>query len=582
MGNFLQTVKRTYFWVLCPIIVLLACAFWWLGVGKLKAEKEKSLSQISKWFNDASQIKSKDRCPCDAVQQGMNQLISKRRDEVAEAWTRKYLQQTADATGILKWPDAKEFPESDRSEAEKLLASVKDLRPIEKKVPFPVNGDLELVMSQRQLYQEYLQRELPKLAKSIGAVWMVGVDPNNPTSSSEPFSSGEMRRPGEGMGQPGVGMDEPVAEESLVLWNPANQAELVQRHFQWNDVAMPMSVGPGTRRAEYGGSTASGEGRPPKILEILYAQEDLWVLQAVLKVIARANEGATGRFNAAIKEIEFIRLGQDAIQSAGMIDRDFGSSGPEGEVGIPGQEQGREGGTPLSMQAGPPPGREGGGGQDWERQSRMREAGGQEGEPGAEGGQGGFMGPDPATGRYVDAKYQALDPTKLRDVMTKSAEVPPAPEEAYLAVAKRVPVRLRVKIDQRKLYAFLIQCANSELTIEVRQLRVNPTDSLSMMMGGNGMMSPSGPGPGYGMRVEGGGEMRRPGEGRSPYGQSPYGQTFDGGGGFGGEGMSGLDEQSRTDLTVEIYGIVYIYNPVDPVILGAPAEGAPTDAVAGT
>jgi hypothetical protein len=55
---------------------------------------------------------------------------------------------------------------------------------------------------------------------------------------------------------------------------------------------------------------------------------------------------------------------------------------------------------------------------------------------------------------------------------------------------------------------------------------------------------------------------------------------------MGGQGLPGsnltgpeaIDAQSTTDITVEIYGIVYIYNPVDDQVLGtAPAEEGVAD-----
>jgi hypothetical protein len=131
---------------------------------------------------------------------------------------------------------------------------------------------------------------------------------------------------------------------------------------------------------------------------------------------------------------------------------------------------------------------------------------------------------------------------------------------------------MRVKLDQTGLDRFLVQCANSRLTIEVRQLRINPTDDRSMAFGE--------------MPAFGGGDFRGGG-----------GDFRGGGGDFrgGGDrpmftmqqqfvttrptsnltGAAAVDAQSTTDIIVEIYGIVFIYNPVDPKVLGGmEAEGA--------
>lgn len=598
MANLLQTIKRTYFWVLCPLVMILAGVFWILGVSGLQKEKAKSLDEINNLYKSVDAVKSKPEYANTKVQEGMEKLIAKRRSEVAEAWTRKYEQQTSEKIGILKWPDISEFPESDRADAAKLLAIVKDLRPIEKKVGVKLTPQQDLVLTQRQIYAEYIARKLPELAQSIGAQWMVGVDPNAAMAGGSMMAGPPGGREGEFSRGGGIESGLPPApEEALVFWNPANQQEIVQTHFTWGLASQSMGgygPGPGSgmgrmenRAGPPGGSFTAPTGpsgpQPPQLNEILYAQEDLWVLKALLEVIARANKGATGRFNAAVKEIEFIRFGAAAMQNSGMIDTPMAAMDPNAVA----EGAGMEGTGPT---AGPPAGPPGAGPPDSYQTGRRAEFGSG---GGMEGGEGGavVMTVDIARDRYVDSSYQPLDPSVLRKVMTTPAEA--LPEEHYLAVAKRIPVRMRAKIDQRKLYNFLLECANSELTLEVRQLRVNPNDSLAMSGGMSGMpgmpggMSSGMPGP----MSMGGGEFSRRNEMAGP--PSSYGMGSGPGPGYGfsdgmGGGMTGMtsavDEHSRTDVTVEIYGIIYIYNPVDKVILKEPeaTDTAPAaeDAVA--
>ena len=91
----------------------------------------------------------------------------------------------------------------------------------------------------------------------------------------------------------------------------------------------------------------------------------------------------------------------------------------------------------------------------------------------ADGGMGGMGGMeqllarDPAEGRYVDEKYATLPALRLRGALESTDAT-----EALLAVAKRMPVRIRVQIDQRKLNSLLAQCGNSRLPVEVRQVRI--------------------------------------------------------------------------------------------------------------
>jgi hypothetical protein len=209
---------------------------------------------------------------------------------------------------------------------------------------------------------------------------------------------------------------------------------------------------------------------------------------------------------------------------------------------------------------------------------------------------------DPAFGRYVDEKYQPLDPKRLRDALTSKS-----PADALLAVAKRMPVRMRFSIDQRRLNKLLAECGNSRLPVEVRQVRINREAAAAGGMGGYGGEYGSGSG-GYGsaaMGSSGGTETMSglgglggglggigspgglgssgPGYGSSGPGYGSSGPGY--GSGMSGYGASGIpgsaaagprrvggaDSTATIDLNlivVELYGIVYIYNPVSKSQLG--------------
>jgi hypothetical protein len=133
-------------------------------------------------------------------------------------------------------------------------------------------------------------------------------------------------------------------------------------------------------------------------------------------------------------------------------------------------------------------------------------------------------------------------------------------------------------MEQQAIPTIVIECANATLPIEVTRIRVNKEKS------GAGMESPFNATGGMG-----GGEGGRGGYGG---GDSGYGGRggggIDGGGGRGGEGggympTAPLGAVARTDLaSVEIQGIVYIYNPPDASTMTVPG-GPPGDpaAVAG-
>jgi hypothetical protein len=185
----------------------------------------------------------------------------------------------------------------------------------------------------------------------------------------------------------------------------------------------------------------------------------------------------------------------------------------------------------------------------------------------------GAVSMDPANFRYVGNDYMPLPAEKIRSAM-KSEN----PEDAFFVVAKRMPIRMRLQVDQRKLHRLLTECGNSRLTVEIRQVRINRKGS-----GGGGMES-YGVSPGYGMPsmgpdLSGMGMMS---EMSSAPGYSSESNPMTG----MGMGMGGGDLSKRTivssttsnDLPVELWGIIYIYNPVDRERLGIQAGEAPVAA----
>jgi hypothetical protein len=88
---------------------------------------------------------------------------------------------------------------------------------------------------------------------------------------------------------------------------------------------------------------------------------------------------------------------------------------------------------------------------------------------------------DPANFRYVDNEYSPLTAQRIRDAMRDGQ-----PEDAFLVVAKRMPVRLRLVVDQRRIHRLLAEFGNSALPVEIRQVRVNPPTGGAGFGGGMG------------------------------------------------------------------------------------------------
>jgi len=261
---------------------------------------------------------------------------------------------------------------------------------------------------------------------------------------------------------------------------------------------------------------------PPSTLEICYTQEDLWVLDGVLQVIKRTNGDARENFQAPIKQIEWIRLGKATRADSGEV---LGADALLAGSAVAANPYG--GGMPL---------------------------------PGASPyGVGVPMRPDPADGRYVDSDYKPVPASRLRSAMKSSA-----PADALFAVAKRIPVQFRVKMDPTKIASLISECGNNPLLIEVKQVRVNGKESAAGASPsyGNAFGGEGGGEGGYTGGESGGGES-------APVKSDPYG---------GGAGAYNVGSDSKTgDVPVEVYGIVYLFNPVDIEKLGLDKVKAETE-----
>lgn len=196
------------------------------------------------------------------------------------------------------------------------------------------------------------------------------------------------------------------------------------------------------------------------------------------------------------------------------------------------------------------------------------------------GGTGGASGLiDPALGRYVDVDYKPLDPKDLRAARTSDD-----PKLAIYSVAKRMPVQMRLRIDQRKLNDLLAECGNSSLPIEVRQVRINcePGSDGGSMSGGMG-----GGGSSYGgsSASSAGPSSAGPSPGGSSRSMGPS-MSSPGGGGrrssMGGNNSMGEETKDANEIVVDVFGIVHIYNPVNEKQLNLNQDVATPTAVTST
>jgi hypothetical protein len=533
----LAQLKKFHFWILCGVIAFMALGSWYMTQASLNKEFEANKTEIEGGYTTAQGLNQQTNPPNPNVHEGMQVRIRELQQLVAAAWKAQY---DAQKDTILKWPSGPD------ELTPRFIRAVEPLRPIEEKFPeFPTPPEKEINADLRREYANYIKEELPKLAEVIGAIWkatapaagsggyggMSGyggyegggygtgdVSGSMPDTAYGGYGAGGYGSSGYGPGgQPMAKIPQPVVE-----WSSGNQSQLMTK-FDWSQQM----------------------GGVPTTLQILYAQEDLWVLKNLMEVIRKTNDNATERHKAFIKQIESIQLGREAAGRTGQITRV--SATPMGAMGMEGMgSMGSMGGSmDMSM-----------GSEVASADSTMGSAMEGMGSMGSMMPGGMVGGMDPAQGRYVDKDYKPLDGAKLRSDVTTNAD------EVYLAVAKRMPVRLVCKIDQRKIHKLIAECGNSPLTIEVRQVRIGGNAGKGGM-GGYGGYGSSG---GYGTSDVSYSGMSDMGSSEGYSSMSGYGEGGYGGSYGSGGGMAAA--QAANDVTVEIYGIVYIYNPVNKKALG--------------
>jgi hypothetical protein len=262
----------------------------------------------------------------------------------------------------------------------------------------------------RQTYWQYFRSEFPKLFSKIEPLEVVADNP------------GAVAARVDGAPAPAAAANK-TKVVGKVDWLAADREALVKR-YEWRSV--------------------------PTNIQVRMAQEDFWIYESLLDIIAAVNKGAgtTSHTNAAINKIEVLKIAQDAF-----------------DAGIPVIDG-------LVKEAFPPAG-------DSANQ------------------------PKPASAASTDEEL-----VKQRYVGIDGKPSETASDEGEF---KLIPVRMRLVMDQRRIPDFLVACANSPLPVEIRQVRYNPgasTGKSAIGAGGGGGGRPLAPAaaPAGGARAAGGAE----------------------------------------------------------------------------
>jgi len=520
--EFVDKVKRFQFWILCGLVSIVGIVSWWLATSSLANTYTTNKSKIESEASKIGTVKGISPHPNEKWNVEIGKQVEEDRKKVEQAWRRLYNEQKQK---VYVWP-----PEL----GDDFINHVQNLPP-----GGEIRGDL------RDRYLNEVLKQFQALAKLVDAEWE---NPNEAASTGEPG-----RYPGIELG--------PGEVPRKVIWN--NQAAL-QTPYLWPE--------------------------RPTTMQVLYAQEEIWVLNAICQAIAKGNEGSTGAHDAAVRMIEEMSVGYDAAEEfpngtkePGRITPVKGSAVAAGSsqmgYGLPSSDTSGTGGYGLPSTPGD--GEAGGGTGALPRPERpdrqgmgaSRESSSQMGYGLSREGAGstttGLLVPD--AGAAPEAASTNPD-DYLNDWRYVNADGKPLTKEelptSSLPEYRLMPWRARMTVDQRRWDELMVMFRNTDLPLEIRQVRVNPIldgSSGYTSRGGDTARMPFAPG----------GASRLPaGLGRSS--SMGYGRSRE-------SSMTMGTEETGDTLMLELRGVAYLMNPPDLSKIGVAAgtaAAAPGDASA--
>lgn len=526
---------RFRFWYICGLSLVAVLVNWFLIFGSLQtaqgagAERIKSKAdEIDRVLKTSVPVGGQENQtvsvhPNESTRQGMAAEIAAATDKLIRAWELRRKAQEA----ILVWPTevigseqfVKKFSEFDPPEKFENISATPE-----------INGFC-------QLYYQRIQQRMPKIAEIIGATWRYKIqkpatpppatggqgDGGDSAQAGGGTGGGDAGESGQGLqagggderpdGQGGGGEQPPAettppagetpppkAEDVIVPVKPETVIWSEKSQLLWLD-KMVRFLGRDGARMEY-----------PTGYQVLALQQDLWLLESMFKAIATVNGDAIANDLVPIKTIYYVVFGREARSQLGKVMVPSAKLAGSQTAALPAGAAGTPEPDPLTgAAAGAAPGA-------FRPEVPPK-----------------FRLLSPFHGRYVDMNFQPISIERMYNALTGTAA---AGTDLEMIVAKRVPFRIAFRMSERSIPDFIAACSNSPFEFEVAQVRINRFDR----------------------EVE-----FKPGDGASS-GSSGFASASDGNS-LASTAIKGKDapeKRTRDDVDVEFYGVVRIYNPVDP------------------
>lgn len=563
----LGLVVKYHFWILFALVVIIGTVFWFVASSRLARATEERRTQLQQAREQVVKVRSVSAHPNSKVIAALRQEHRRLIDIVYRAWEELY----RDQRERNQWP---------RQLGAEFLNVISSLGP-----------DDEIPVQYREIYQYFIKNHFPEWYDIIDLRLPPKRDPQGNIMRDEngrPLKQDPFERAGAAVATSYPGGTYPGAATYTA----------------------PETGYPGET---YGGSTMTGTTRgpgddrigivewnlqdlqriraqfdwptTPTTFEVRLAQENLWVYEALLWIIRETNSGATSYYNAPIKRIESLQIGQEAAVSllaaqtrlfgAGMYAAGAMGPGAPGEgtglggmMTMPGMAPGMPMGSPMFP----------GMGSSMYYPSEYG-PGGPEGGPGM--GMPGMPGM-PGAGAGATVSREEMIRQRLTHFRYVDKEGKPLAADAPhpFAEFKMMPVRMLLFMDQRRIPRLLVNCANSPMPVQVRVVSLRPGQgrqvNLGLATGPSGSPYPGmggmmGMGGGPGLMGSYGGETY-PGA-TETYGGYGYGETT------GRPGVGAGSDSGSIDVPVEVAGIIFIFNPPDRSKVGKLGEAEAPGAV---
>ena len=495
-------IKENRFWLANGLLLLLMIGIWYMQTGTLKEQQGKNEQKIDSQIRLADGIlrKKPDDVADDVVplhpnqttQKGMQAELERSVNSVIAAWELRVETQKK----LLV------FPELGSPRFNEIFGRY---NPPE---TFPVKYTDNEIEGLLGLYNSKIQNHMIKLCGKDGVRTNWRKDPENYEQTEESdtrpnatdYSGADEGKVFE--------VDDQDAARFAVLWSDVNQKLWFDKLTVFQD------------RDDHNKSSID-----PTPLQCYMLQQDLWVLEAMFNVIRELNGDSNAIDTSAIKQIDHIGIGREGAAQLGELHPVDSRLAPKAD------ESGE--GDPSSVGFEEPRGAASGSG-DSQYEMIFSE------DEILDDPEGGYLTSDelgdgaeaiglpPFHNMYVDTKFEPIASEEVLKVV-KGAELPESHLE--LIIAKRLPVRIGLKMDERKISDFMAACINSPFSFEIQQVRINRHA------------------PGGEVIALGGGPVTAASKNNDDRGKS-----FD--------QVSRVETRTNYDVNVEFFGIIKIYNPV--------------------